>query len=77
MAKQDSCHDCRLFVTEPQELERALPGLNILSSAFGSVRADTGLCQASATLITPQGACPAFRARNGSPAGTVEIEMHR
>ncbi len=77
MAEEDSCHDCRLFVSEPQELERALPGLNILSSAFGSVRADTGLCQASATLIVPHGACAAFRARTGSPAGTVEIQMHR
>jgi len=37
------CGLCRFFTGAPAELERAIPGLNILSSAYGSVRADTGL----------------------------------
>lgn len=61
-----TCHECSLFVHEAQALERALPGLNILSSAFGSVRADTGLCGATDILIVPGPACPAFRARLGA-----------
>ncbi len=59
----NTCRDCILFVNAPRELEEALPGLNILSSAFGSVRAETGLCKASETLITPRSACDAFRPR--------------
>ncbi|MBF0589798.1 MAG: hypothetical protein HQL53_11795 [Magnetococcales bacterium] len=38
------CGDCRHFVGDPQALERVLPGLRALSSAFGSVRADSGWC---------------------------------
>ncbi|MDD5248210.1 MAG: hypothetical protein PHY45_04450 [Rhodocyclaceae bacterium] len=60
MTSPDTCRECRLFVHDAHELERALPGLNILSSALGSVRADTGLCKASDTLIMPQPACPHF-----------------
>jgi hypothetical protein len=39
------CAACRFFTGAPAALERAIPGLNILSSAYGSVRADTGLCE--------------------------------
>jgi hypothetical protein len=39
------CGMCRFLTGAPAALERAIPGLNILSSAFGSVRADTGLCE--------------------------------
>jgi hypothetical protein len=38
------CGKCRFFTGAPAAIERAIPGLNILSSAFGSVRADTGPC---------------------------------
>jgi hypothetical protein len=38
------CGQCRFFTGAPAAIERAIPGLNILSSAFGSVRADTGPC---------------------------------
>jgi len=54
------CGACRFFVGAPAALERAIPGLNILSSAYGSVRADTGLCRrhesftTSATVSCPQ-----------------------
>ena len=62
MMQPDTCRECGLFVHDSEKLEQALPGLNILSSAFGSVRADTGICQASETLITPRLACADFRA---------------
>jgi hypothetical protein len=55
------CGKCRFFTGAPAALERAIPGLNILSSAYGSVRADTGLCERHAfftTAATP--ACPQF-----------------
>jgi len=38
-----------------------IPGLNILSSAYGSVRADTGLCQRHDVFVTARtAACPQF-----------------
>jgi hypothetical protein len=61
MTQQASCRECGWFVHDAQALEEALPGLNILSSAFGAVRADTGLCRASETLTTPRLPCPDFR----------------
>jgi hypothetical protein len=56
------CGVCRFFTGAPAELERAIPGLNILSSAYGSVRADTGLSKRHdffTTAATP--ACPQFK----------------
>jgi|SRR6516162_8677899 hypothetical protein len=56
------CAACRFFTGAPAELERAIPGVNILSSAYGSVRADTGLCKRHdffTTAATP--ACPQFK----------------
>jgi hypothetical protein len=39
------CGVCRFFTGTPATLERAIAGLNILSSTYGSVRGDTGLCE--------------------------------
>lgn len=69
MAERRSCRDCALFVHDAQALERALPGFNILSSALGSVRADTGLCQACETLIRPHLACADFRPADSQLTG--------
>jgi hypothetical protein len=55
------CGGCRFFTGTPAALERAIPGLNILSSAFGSVRGETGLCDRHdvfTTATTP--ACREF-----------------
>jgi len=49
------------MIGAPAALERALPGLNILSSAYGSVRADTGLCERHEHFVTSTTeACSAF-----------------
>jgi len=55
------CGACRFFTGTPAALEQAVPGLNILSSAYGSVRADTGLCERHAVFTTARtAACPQF-----------------
>jgi hypothetical protein len=55
------CAACRFFAGAPAPLERAIPGLNILSSAFGSVRADSGLCERHGVFTTARSAaCPQF-----------------
>lgn len=38
------CRTCRHFRNDASFLEAALPGLASLSSGYGSVRADDGLC---------------------------------
>lgn len=67
------CGACRHFADDPAALERAVPGLNILSSAFGSVRDETGLCALRAVFVTPSAGCGDFaeiRATSGNrPAG--------
>ena len=55
-----ACARCRSFVVEAAALERAVPGLNILSSAYGSVRAHTGLCEVHGTFVTPAQRCAQF-----------------
>jgi hypothetical protein len=55
------CAACRFFTGAPAALERAVPGVNILSSAYGSVRADTGLCERHDVFVTARTpACPEF-----------------
>jgi hypothetical protein len=46
------CGACRFFTGAPAALERAVPGFNILSSAYGSVRGDTGLCERHEVFVT-------------------------
>ena len=55
------CGACRFFIGTPDALERAIPGLNILSSAYGSVRGNTGLCERHEFFVTAiTAACPEF-----------------
>ena len=39
-----TCRDCRHFTDQAADLERLVPGLRILSSAYSAVRADNGVC---------------------------------
>ena len=58
------------MIGAPAALERAVPGLNILSSAYGSVRADTGLCEHHEHFVTcATEACSAFAERPGVDKG--------
>lgn len=35
---------CSHFVDDPEKIEAELPGINILGSAYGSVRGNAGIC---------------------------------
>ena len=66
VCKAMKCANCRFFTGAPEALERAIPGLNILSSAYGSVRADTGLCERHGVFTTTRStACPQFEGSGG------------
>jgi hypothetical protein len=66
--KTKRCAACRFFTGAPAALERAVPGLNSLSSAYGSVRADTGLCERHDIFVTARSrACREFEKTDPLP----------
>jgi len=56
-----ACGNCRFFVGAARDLEREVPGLNILSSGFASVRAETAFCRWHEVFFVPSKACSDFR----------------
>jgi len=57
-----TCRTCSFFINAPAELEESLPGMNTLSSAWGSVRWDAGMCRHFGVLLRPIQGCPAYQA---------------
>ncbi len=57
------CRACRHFRNDPEALEAAMPGLASLSSAYGSVRAEDGICLRHERYLSADASC-----RNFSPA---------
>jgi len=60
------CANCREFVDDPVRIEAELPGITILSSAYGDTRGDQGLCSLHQQLVTPGLTCSAFSPARGS-----------
>ena len=58
----DECRSCAHFQNDPQEIERQLRGLTSMSSGYGSVRADDGLCLRHDWLCRASAVCPDFKA---------------
>jgi hypothetical protein len=56
-----SCGGCEHFIAAADELEREVAGLKILSSAYGSVRANTGLCRLHDLFCVPEHGCAGWR----------------
>jgi hypothetical protein len=54
------CLGCSHFMHEPQILERALPGLSSLSSAYAAVRADDGLCSVHERYVAGSSSCTRY-----------------
>ncbi len=71
MTDDASCGTCRHFIGQALALEREITGLGILSSALGSVRADTGWCRERDVFRTPDHTCSDWLAsawrRRGEP----------
>jgi hypothetical protein len=53
-----TCENCRHFHNDPAFLERAWAGLSIMSSAYGSVRANDGLCDLHNLYLSSADSCP-------------------
>jgi hypothetical protein len=55
------CARCRFFDPGAGVIESELPGLRILSSAYGSVRSDDGLCRQHQRYVASSSICAAYR----------------
>jgi hypothetical protein len=60
MRRPDSCLFCAYFRNAPVELESAIAGLVCLSSAYGSTRADDGLCAKHHRYVNANARCDDF-----------------
>jgi hypothetical protein len=57
-----ACMGCRHFMHEPQSLERALPGLASLSSAYAAVRSHDGVCRLHERYVAWSSSCGRYLA---------------
>jgi len=55
-----TCRDCAYFKYRPEDIERLLPGLKSLSSAYSSIRGEAGICIVKSIFLFPQKACDEF-----------------
>jgi hypothetical protein len=55
-----TCRDCKYFNNDPAWLERAFPGLNALSSAYGTARGEAGVCSKRDLYLSPIKKCKYF-----------------
>jgi hypothetical protein len=51
------CASCRHFRDDPGYLERSFPGWRSLGSAFGSARADDGICELHGRYLSARQWC--------------------
>ena len=61
-----NCLSCRHFCDDPAAVERALPGLAVLSSAHASVRGSDGLCLLHDAMTNGVRRCAGFSAPEAS-----------
>jgi hypothetical protein len=63
---------CIHFRNDPAAIEAAFPGLAALSSGYGSVRADDGLCALHDRYLGARASCARFNRRDAAcpPAGS-------
>jgi hypothetical protein len=56
------CGNCIHFQNDPAMVEKTWPGLTSLSSGFGSVRAQDGLCNRHDLCLSTSDSCPDYAA---------------
>jgi hypothetical protein len=57
------CQNCAHFQNDPVLIEKAYPGLTIMSSGFASVRDQDGLCNYNQLYLSARDSCPHFASR--------------
>jgi hypothetical protein len=64
------CRHCRHFRNDPGFLETVFPGLTSMSSGYGSVRADDGVCLLRDRYLRATYGCSAF-----APVGEDSVSV--
>lgn len=70
-AMTEKCRACAYFRNSPAFLESLFPGMSAMSSAWGSTRADDGLCLKHDRYLSADSGCADFTSA-GSPADAAE-----
>jgi hypothetical protein len=71
-----TCRDCRYFNNNPASLEKVFPGLNALSSAYGSARGEAGVCSKLDLYLSPQKKCEYFESINSASLNGSSVSIH-
>lgn len=58
------CLKCTRFENDPKAIEKAYPGLKIMSSGFASVRDSDGFCNFNQLYLSAWDSCPHFIERS-------------
>ena len=58
--EKPQCRRCRYFCNSPEFLESVFPGLMTLSSAYGSVRSEDGICLLNDLYLAAHKWCERF-----------------
>jgi hypothetical protein len=61
-AERPQCIQCRHFRNSPEFLETVFKGLTSLSSAYGSVRSEDGICIINGRYLAANRCCDQFLA---------------
>jgi hypothetical protein len=61
------CRACRHFRNDAAFLEAAFPGLTVMSSGYGSVRSDDGICLRHDRYLGARSSCADFSASSSAP----------
>jgi len=70
---EQHCLACVHFRNDAAFLEAAFSGLTSLSSAFGSVRADDGICLIHDTYLSARSSCSKFAPAGEQIASTLRV----
>jgi hypothetical protein len=62
------CATCAHFRSDPRELEKRIPGLGSLGSAFAAVRSADGLCERHHLYLAASACCTGYEARERAAA---------
>ena len=62
----ETCEQCIHFENDPAEIEKAYPGLKIMSSGYAAVRDRDGLCSLNQLYLSAGDSCEKFQARPNS-----------
>jgi hypothetical protein len=62
-----NCRGCAHFCNDPAYLEAIFPGMSALSSAWGSTRAEDGLCRRHDRYLSADAGCSDFTPAEAEP----------